>query len=141
MNPHVIIQFGWANEDTYEEYAIDDMMNYAGVGSKYSALGRPNVAYLIKAVWKGKRGESPVTGFDIYQVRQDELRKDASPALYRVGGDGEGENLQISISAVDMGIPVSAEGGAIDPFTIDVHEIRRMLEKQQRAIFEAAEES
>ena len=68
MNPHVIIQFRWTNEDAYQEYAIDDMMNYAGV-SKYSALGRPNVAYLIQTVWKGKRGESPVTGFNIYQVR------------------------------------------------------------------------
>lgn len=32
--------------------------------------------------------------------------------------------MQISISAVDMDIHVSAEAGAIDPFTIDVHEFR-----------------
>ena len=66
---------------------------------------------------------------------------EVTPALYRVGGDGEGENLQISISAADMGIPASTERGAIDPFTIDVHEIRRMLEIQQSATFEAANES
>jgi hypothetical protein len=140
MNPHVIVQFEWANEDDYEEYAIDDMMNYAGV-NKYSGLVRPNVAYLIKTVWKGKRGASPVTGFNIYQVRQDERRTDVTPTEYRVGGNEEGENSQISISAEDMGVPVSDEGGAIDPFTIDVHEIRQMLEELERGVFEAAEET
>lgn len=143
MNPHVIIQFGWKNEDDYEEHAIDDMMNYAGVG-KYNGLGRPNVAYLIKAIWKGKHGESPVIGFNIYELRQDQRRQDVHPTLYRVGGDGEGENVQISISATDMGVPVPAEEGeegVVDPFTIDVHEIRQMLEDRQRCVFEAAEET
>ena len=31
-NPHVVIQFGWANADDSEEYAIDDIMIYTGIG-------------------------------------------------------------------------------------------------------------
>jgi hypothetical protein len=140
MNPHVVIQFGWSNEDEYEEHAIDDMMNYAGVG-EYRKLERPNVAYLIKAIWKGKPGESPLIGFNVYELRKDERRKDVDPTLYRVG---EGENVQISISATDMGLPVPAgedEEGYVDPLTIDVHEIRQMIEEDEYGVFEAEEET
>jgi hypothetical protein len=139
VNPHVIIQFGWANQDEYEQYAIDDMMNYAGV-RKYNELGRPNVAYLIKAIWKGNRGDSPVIGFNIYELRQDQRRQDVQPTLYRVGGgdDGEGENVVISISAADMGVP-AATVAAIGPLTIDIHEIRQDLEDGNYGVFEPAE--
>ena len=130
VNPHVIVQFGWANEHSYEEFAIDDMMNYAGV-NKYSELGRPNVAFLIETVWKRKAGNSPVIGFNIYEVRQDQRQKDVNPIQYRVG---EAENVCISISPADMG--VTDQDGVVDPFTIDVHGIRQMLEEQEYAVFE-----
>lgn len=132
-SPHVAIQFGWANDDDYETYAVDDMMNYAGVG-KYSMLKRPLVAYLIKAMWKGKRGESPVYGFNIYEIRRDERRQDVQPALYRVGVDGQEQGVQVVVTAADMGVTGDHE---VEPFTIDVHEIRQELEGVGYAVFEA----
>lgn len=134
-NPHVVIQFGWANPDDYEEYAIDDIMNYTGVG-KYELLKPPNVAYLIKAQGKGEPGRSPCFGFNIYEVRHTERRRDVNPTLYRVGVT---EDLVVSISAADMGVETPAEGEAIAPFTIDVHAIRQSLEEDEYALFEADE--
>jgi hypothetical protein len=32
MNPHVVIQFSWSNNFAYKALAVDDMMNFAGVG-------------------------------------------------------------------------------------------------------------
>jgi hypothetical protein len=51
MNPHVILQFSWGNNNIAEEAcAVDDMMNFAGIGGESIHLGRLNVAYLIKAL-------------------------------------------------------------------------------------------
>ena len=133
-NPHVAIQFGWANEDTYETYAIDDMMNYAGV-RKYSALKRPVVAYFIKAMWKGQRGESPLYGFNIYEIRPDGRRQDVQPTLYRVGVDGQEEGGQVVVAPEDMGVTVT-EDNEVEPFTIDVHEIRQVIESVGLGVFE-----
>jgi hypothetical protein len=69
VNPYVIFQFSWKNSIAYEKDAVDDIMEYAGVG-RYEGLGRPNVAYLIKARHTGNRIDAAVYGFDVYQVRQ-----------------------------------------------------------------------
>ena len=53
------------------------------------------------------------------------------PTLYCVGGQ---EEVQVTVGAADMALAVG-----VQPFTIDVHDIRRMLESKQYAIFEAAE--
>ena len=138
MNPHVIVRFGWGNKDWYEEHAIDDMMNHSGVG-RYARLGRPNVAILIKAQWKGDIGNSPVIGFNTYTLRRDDRRKNVEPDLYRVGGVGDGgEDSLSSITAADMGLSAPAEG--VEPFTIDVHAIRKLLQRKNRAPFEAPQE-
>lgn len=86
MNPHVIIQFSWANRIEDEALlAIDDMMHYAGVG-EYSGLERPNVAYLIKALRRGKERTSPVYGFNVFQVDQNQSTPDEPTMKYRCGG-------------------------------------------------------
>jgi hypothetical protein len=70
MNPHVILQFSWTNDIVEEALAVDDIMHHAGVG-EYNGLGRPNKAFLIKILLRGKKKNSPVYGFDIFVVGQD----------------------------------------------------------------------
>lgn len=69
------------------------------------------------------------------------VRRDVKPTLYRVH---ESENVQISISAIDMGMSVPLgedEEDCVDPLTIDVHEIRQMIEEDKYGKFEAEEET
>ena len=123
MTPHVIIQFSWTNTLAYEKCAVDDMMNYAGVG-EYIHLGRPIVAYLIQPLHRGT--ESYVYGFDVFEVEQDQ-RTPAEPTMrYRcaVGGVQE-EDTVISITPASMGL-VGNEG---EPFTIAISHIRATLER------------
>jgi hypothetical protein len=70
LNPHVILQHSWTDDIAEEALAVDDMMHHAGVG-EYNGLGRPNAAYLIKALIRGKESNSPVYGFDIFVDGQD----------------------------------------------------------------------
>ena len=124
MNPHVIIQFSWANDMAKEVLAVDDMMNYAGVGESYIDLGRPNVAYLIKALRHGTTSrDSPVYGFDIFQVEQGHSTPAEPTLTYRVGG--EQEDTVISITPESMGLAPDTEGG---PFVIEMSDIRETLE-------------
>ena len=85
MNPHAIIQFSWANDAVEEALAVDDIMHHAGVG-EYSGLGRPKVAYLIKALRRGNAKESPVYGFNVFQVGQDQDTSAEPTVKYRCGG-------------------------------------------------------
>ena len=122
MNPHIIIQFSWASTTfANEKCAVDDMMNYAGFG-EYIHQGRPNVAYLIKALRHGTSRESPVYGFDIFQVGQDQSTPEKPTMKYRVGGQ---EDTVISITPASMGL-VDDEGPA---FTIAMSDIRVTLER------------
>ena len=86
MNPHVIIQFSWTTSTfANEKCAIDDMMNYAGIG-EYIHQGRPNVAYLIKALRRGTSPEAAVFGFDVFRVEQDQTTPGEPAMRYRVAG-------------------------------------------------------
>ena len=100
MNPHVIIQFSWTNSLANETCAVNDMMNFAGI-DEYIHLGRPNVAFIIKALRRGTKSEAPVYGFDVFQVGQDQLTPDEPTMKYRVGGQ---EDTVISITPASMGL-------------------------------------
>jgi hypothetical protein len=124
VNPHVIFQFSWGNTLANEKAALDDMSLFAGI-REYATLQRPNVLYLIKAIPKG---ESPVHGFDVYEVRQGQ-RVDQPSMTYRVGGD---ESLTIEVAAEDMGLPPS-----VSSFSIPLAGIRASMEEVSVAFEEA----
>jgi hypothetical protein len=114
VNPHVIFQFSWENDIAYEKLAVDDMMQFAGVGD-YEGLRRPNVAYLIKALRKGKSAdtEGTVYGFDVYEVRQGQRTADDPTLMYRVGGLVD---VQIEVVPEDMGFPENIGPSLTIPF-------------------------
>ena len=123
MNPHVIVQFSCTcNNDIKEDVcAVDDMMHYAGVG-EYIHLGRPNVAYLIKALRRGTLPDSPVYGFDVFQVGQDQTTPEEPTMKYRCGVQ---EDTVISIDPASMGL----EDDEGEPFNIEMsRQIREGLE-------------
>jgi hypothetical protein len=95
---------------------------YAGVLDN-AALGRPNVTYLIKAKRRGApnpQPDSPVLGFDVYEVRQGELIAD--PTLtYSVGED---DDVTIEVAPEDMGLPPGT-----NPFLVSLAAIRRAMER------------
>ena len=107
VNPHVIIQFSWSDNIAKEKCAVDDMMHFAGIG-EYIHLGRPNVAYLIKALRHGTSREAPVYGFDIFRVEQVQSTPEEPTMKYRVGGH---EDTVISISPASMGLAENEGGG------------------------------
>jgi hypothetical protein len=120
VNPHVIIQFSWANDIVEEARAVDDIMHHAGVG-EYDGLGRPNAAYLIKALHRGNESDSPVYGFNVFQVDRDQETPDEPTMKYRCGGQ---EDVEISIAPAAIGL-VGDEG---EPFKIGMRDIRKALE-------------
>jgi hypothetical protein len=120
MNPHVTIQFSWTNSLANEKCAVNDIMNFAGIG-EYIHQGRPNVAYLIQALPRGTSPKAPVYGFDIFQVGQDQLTPDEPTMKYRVGGQ---DDTVISITPASMGL-ADDEG---EPFTIEMSAIRERLQ-------------
>ena len=121
MNPHVIFQFSWTNDIVKEALAVDDMMHHAGVG-EYSGLGRPNAAYLIKAKIRGRESNSPIYGFDIFQVGQGGSTPDEPTMKYRVGFQ---EDTAISVAPVTMGL----DDDPGEPFKIEMKKIREELER------------
>lgn len=120
VNPHVIIQFSWANDIVEDARAVDDIMHHAGVG-EYDGLGRPNAAYLIKALRRGNESDSPVYGFNVFQVDRDQETPDEPTMKYRCGGQDDAE---ISIAPAAIGL-VGDEG---EPFKIGMRGIREALE-------------
>ena len=122
MNPHVIIQFHWKNNNNVEQdpFAVDDIMHYAGMG-EYIHLGRPTVAYLIKPVGCGTLPDSPLYGFDVFQVGQDQTTPEEPTMKYRCGVQ---EDTVISISPASMGL-LDDEGA---PFNIEMSHLRDALE-------------
>ena len=121
MNPHVIFLFSWTNNAAEEKCAVDDLMHYAGIGD-YIHLGRPNSTYLIKALRRGSKPESPVYGFDVFQVEQDQFTSEEPTMKYRCGGQ---EDTVISISPASMGLA----GDEGEPFTIALSQIRESVER------------
>ena len=105
-----------------EKDAVDYMMMYAGVGD-YERLGRPNVTYLIKAQSQGNDADSPVYGFDVYKVRQDNRTAEVPTPKHRVGAK---EDVEITVDPVDMGLAANRER---EPFVIPVEGFRSKLEK------------
>eukprot|EP00980_Cylindrotheca_fusiformis_P010946 scaffold2502_cov78-Cylindrotheca_fusiformis.AAC.1 len=101
MNPHVIIEVSLIKHIDGEKAVIKDVMNHAGIG-EYAALGRPNVSYLIKILQTEHPLGSPVYGFDVYEVRQDQRTPDNPTLQYRVGGNEDGD--AITIIAEDLGL-------------------------------------
>lgn len=70
MDPHVVVQFSWKNDETYEVGAINDLMNRTGVGIGNEAI---NVGYLVKV-----RFTSGVPcSIDVYKVPRGATRDDA----------------------------------------------------------------
>lgn len=95
--------------------AVDDMMMYAAVGD-YKRLGLPNVTYLIQARRQGKGDVSPVYGFEVYEVRQDNrtaevMQRRISRSLWTLW---------------TWGLAANRERG---PFVISVEGFRSKLEK------------
>ena len=132
MNPHVIIQFSWTNDIAEEALAVDDMMHHAGVG-EYTGLGRPNAAYLIKALIRGKKNDSPVYGFDIFVVSQEGEKTPEEPTMkYRVGRQ---EDVVISIAPAVMGL----DDDQGEPFRIEMRSIREELETLETVFIQANE--
>ena len=127
MNPHVIIQFSWTSTFANKKCAIDDMMNYAGIG-EYIHQGRPNVAYLIKALRRGTSPEAPVYGFDVFRVEQDQTTPGEPALRYRVGGQ---EDTVISITPASMGLA----GDEGEPFIIALSHIREAVETDEEVRF------
>jgi hypothetical protein len=131
MNPHVIFQFSWGNKIEKEKAAVDDMSKYAGQDD-LAPLGCPNVLYLIKTKRKGDpnpQPDSPVHGFDVYEVRQGgELTADHPTLAYRVG---ENEHVTIEVAPGDMGLPQDANA-----FLISLSDIRAEME-ELGTVFEA----
>jgi hypothetical protein len=114
-------QFSWTNAIEYEKLAIDNMMKFAGVG-EYEALGRPNVAYLTKALRKRNSADAAVYGFDVYEVRHAAERLGEEPNwMFRVGGL---EDVQIEVVPEDTGLPANS----VAALTIPLAAIREILE-------------
>jgi hypothetical protein len=65
------------------------------------------------------KGESPVHGFEVYEVRRGQ-RIEQPTTTYHVGGD---EDLTIKVAAVGMGLPASASS-----FSIPLADIRAGME-------------
>jgi hypothetical protein len=87
-------------------------------------LGRPNVAYLIKALRRGRTSsEAPMYGFDVFKVEQDQMTPEEPTMKYRCAV-GVQEDTVISIAPASMGL-ADDEGGA---FTIAMSDMQATLE-------------
>ena len=85
--PDVVIQFSWKNKKTYEEGAIDDMMNRGlEVDGGDPSILRPTLGYLIKVRFSKKRTlagaikgskTQDMEGLDIYRLSHGTTVADA----------------------------------------------------------------
>lgn len=90
------------------------------------SLERPIVVYLIKPKHKGNL-DSPVRGFDVYEVRQGQRITKNDPTLtYRVGED---DDVTIEVDPVDTGLVPEGVAPAPAPLTISLAEMRFVLER------------
>ena len=116
--PDVVIQFSWKNKKTYEEGAIDDMMN-KGLEVDGGALStiRPRLGYLIKVRFSKKRTlagamkdskTQDMEGLDIYRLSHGTTIADACDANNANAEHWRyfpcGPEVFISITPQDLGI-------------------------------------
>ena len=112
--PDVVINFSWKNTESYEEEAIDDMMN-RGLEQRNGTLSTdlPRLGYLIKVRFSKKRSQGSNTrdimeGLDIYRLThgttvadaRDPNNSSADHWCYLV----EGPDVFITIKPQDLGI-------------------------------------
>jgi hypothetical protein len=115
--PDVVIQFSWKNNQSYEEDAIDDMMNRGlEKDSGAPSTTRPAVGYLIKAKFSKKRTlagaikgskTQDMVGLDIYRLPHGTTITDAKNTTngaekwtYSPGG----QDRHIVITPAELGI-------------------------------------
>lgn len=112
VNPDVVIQFSWKNGSSYEQEAIDDMMNRALV--KYnppqSNNSPPRVGYLIKVRTNAKKRTSDnrliLRAIDVFKIPHGSTYNDAinnrngaSYSRYEPGGP----EVLVRITPSDLG--------------------------------------
>jgi hypothetical protein len=125
--PDVIIQFSWKNTKTYEENAINDMMNFGIERPKdlVASATRPNLGYLIKVRFSKKRKletvvatTDAVTGITTETIKTKDTQDITGLDIYRLAhgtsiANGTavherylpgGPEVWIVISAQDLGI-------------------------------------
>ena len=118
VNPDVVFQFSWANTMSYEERAIDDMMNRAQV--HYVPIQQhndaPKVGYLVKVRRSSKRDARDrvlLNQLDIYCLPRGTTLEDAAAnwngATHESFSPGDLEVL-IRVTAQDLDIPVGTAG-------------------------------
>ena len=120
MNPHVIIEFSWANKIETEIWKLQEQ-----VAGHIHNLGVVRLGFLIKA--KPADGAKfptvldrnvPLSGFDVYRFRSGETTTLPDPILeYRVGCE-EAETMAIEISGTDLGRSNQEHGISIPLSTI-----------------------
>ena len=123
VNPDVVIQLSWKNGDSYEEKAIDDMMNRVYVSTQANN-SPPKLGYLIKIRTKANKRTANdrliLRAIDVYRIprgatKQDAINntKGASYSRYKQGGP----DVVIQITPYDLGIP----SGTNSPPTFDIY--------------------
>lgn len=126
VNPDVVIQFSWRNGDSYEEKAIDDMMNRALVtyNPPQANNSPPKLGYLIKIRTKGNKRTADerliLRAIDVYRIPNGATKQDAinstngaSYSRYVPGGP----DVVIQVTPHDLGIPP----GTPSPPTFDIY--------------------
>ena len=110
LNPDVVIQFSWRNKKSYEYEALNDMMVRSATVPGDTP---PRLGYLIEVRLGSSRNKA---GFDIYKVPHgttitdaENGRNGAQKSAYKVSG----EDLVITITPLDLGIPTTGFWDAI----------------------------
>jgi hypothetical protein len=126
VNPDVVIQFSWKNGDSYEEKAIDDMMNRALVAYNPPQANNspPTLGYLIKIRTKANKRTADdrliLRAIDVYRIPNGATKQDAinntNGACYSRYVPG-GPDVVIQITPRDLGIPP----GTPSPPTFDIY--------------------
>ena len=117
--PDVVIQFSWKNKTSYEEDAIDDMMNLGlEEDCGHPSTVRPRLGYLVKARFSKKRKlpgainkgseTQDLEGLDIYRLTHGSTIKDAhatsNPSAEYQRYVSGGPEIFITIAPQDLGI-------------------------------------
>ena len=116
--PDVVIQFCWKNPRSYEEEAIDDMMNRGLEQQKGTpSTDRPRLGYLIKVRFSKKRTlpnaikgskTQDMEGLDIYRLAHGTTIADArdpnNPSADHWRYVAGGPDVYITIKPQDLGI-------------------------------------
>jgi hypothetical protein len=142
----VVIQFSWKNKKSYEEEAIDDMMNQSleTEGGPPSTI-RPTVGYLVKVKFSRKRTLSgaikgsktqDIAGLDIYKLLHETTIMDAK----NLTNGGEkwtylpgGQDRNIVITPQELGI-AGIWAMVCGEYRISVSEIYEEMNQYQKRI-------